>query len=184
MTETASTRRRSGAASDSPVIRARHASPSGPPSATAGAITEASTTSTFVRDGGDRIRSRESALRSVLDPGDHVVDCRGRHHRGQLGREVLLQRLTGELGSSYQFDVHIFGYVPDLNIRHACIIHAPGVAGRAISAADCESAGTGCPGDERRHDVGVVTVEAAPCSVVAHRRSRVGVAGGFLDIAE
>jgi hypothetical protein len=39
-------------------------------------------------------------------------------------------------------------------------------------------------GDERGHDVGGVPVEAAPCAVVAHRRAEVGVAGGFLNVAQ
>ena len=54
------------------------------PATTAGAITEASTTNTFVRDRIDRFRSRQPALRSALDPCDHVVDRRGRDHRCQL----------------------------------------------------------------------------------------------------
>ena len=47
-----------------------------------------------------------------------------------------------------------------------------------------ESAGTGCSGDERRHDVGGVPIQASSSPVVAHRRARVGVAGCFLDVSE
>jgi hypothetical protein len=43
---------------------------------------------------------------------------------------------------------------------------------------------TGRSGDERRHDVGGVPIEAASGTVVAHRRSRIGVTRGLLDIAQ
>lgn len=39
-------------------------------------------------------------------------------------------------------------------------------------------------GDEGRDDVGGVAVEEAASSVVAHRRSRIGVRRSFLDIAQ
>lgn len=42
----------------------------------------------------------------------------------------------------------------------------------------------GGAGDEGRDDVGGVTVEGLASSVVAHRGSRVGVAGGFLHVAK
>src|SRR5829696_9228197 len=42
----------------------------------------------------------------------------------------------------------------------------------------------GGAGDESGDDVGGVTVEGDSGSVVAHRDSRVGVAGGFLHVAE
>ncbi len=44
------------------------------------------------------------------------------------------------------------------------------------------SALAGGSGDEGGHDVGGVPVEAAPGPVVAHRGSRVGVTGCFLDV--
>ena len=43
---------------------------------------------------------------------------------------------------------------------------------------------SGCAGDEGGHDVGGVSVERHAGPVVAHGGARVGVTGGFLDIAQ
>jgi hypothetical protein len=48
--------------------------------------------------------------------------------------------------------------------------------GRWVSAAGA--------GEERGHDVGGVAVEGDSGPVVAHGRAGIGVAGGFLDVAE
>ena len=51
------------------------------------------------------------------------------------------------------------------------------------SAATCALALSDAAGDEGGDDVGGVSVEADTGAVVPHRRSPVGMAGGFLDVA-
>lgn len=53
-----------------------------------------------------------------------------------------------------------------------------GIARQPCSCGACRA------GDECGDDVGGVSVEAASGPVVAHRCSRVGVAGGFLDVSQ
>ena len=56
--------------------------------------------------------------------------------------------------------------------------------GIARCCGGCSSGGSSCPGDERRHDVGRVSIETASGAVVAHRRSLIGVRCGFLHVSQ
>ena len=99
-TDVTSIRRRSGPAIDSPWKRSLNRRPSSPASASAGASTEASTTSTFLVDRLDSALGGKPALRTMFDPLEYLVDRWSRRDQRELCCEKLLERLTSLFGTA------------------------------------------------------------------------------------
>ena len=67
---------------------------------------------------------REVSLVASLDAVEHVVDSRRHRDHGKLSREKLLQGLPRRFSATDERLVDIVGDIADLNVRHACILHA------------------------------------------------------------
>lgn len=118
-TATTSTRSKSGPAAVSPQSRSRNRRPSGPASATTGASTEASTTSTFLVECLDRGLRRQRTLRTPLDPVADLLHRRRRCDLCELCGEELLKRLAGLLRSA---DQHLMDLVRNISyLTSRCI---------------------------------------------------------------
>jgi hypothetical protein len=85
---------------------------------------EASTTSTVGFERAQCVAARHAPKFAPLDTIDQIVKCWCRGEYGKLSCEVLLERLPGEFGSPGERCMNIVGYIANLNVRHACIIHA------------------------------------------------------------
>ena len=60
----------------------------------------------------------------TLDAIEHLVECWCRRQSGKLRRQILLQRLTGSPSPANEHIMDFLGNVSDLQMRHACILHA------------------------------------------------------------
>ena len=65
----------------------------------------------------------------MLDPIEDLVEGWRQCERGEASGEILLQRLAGGLGALHQHPMHVIGHVTNLDVGHACTVHAL-IAGR------------------------------------------------------
>ena len=122
--EVTSTRRRSGPKTVSPRRRSRKRCPSLPSSASTGARTDASTTSTFVVQRGNGVLRGKLTLAAMLDSIEHLVHRRRYCDQGELSGKELLERLPCLLSPAEQSLMDFVRDVSHLHVGHACIIHA------------------------------------------------------------
>ena len=123
-TDVTSTRSRSGPKTVSPRRRPLKRCPSLPSSASTGARTDASTTSTFVVQGGNGVFRGKLTLAAMLESIQHLVHRRRYCDQGELSGKELLERLPCLLSPAEQSLMDFVRDVSHLHVRHACIIHA------------------------------------------------------------
>ena len=123
-TERTSIRSRSGAANTSSRTRTPRHRPSGPPSATIGATTDASTTSTLGFECSDGISGADATLATTLDRVEGLIERGGGRDQHELLREELLEGFSCALCATRQLCMDVIGNIAHLHVRHACLIHA------------------------------------------------------------
>lgn len=125
MTDVVSRSTSSGATSACPRRRARAVSPSSPSSASAGAKTLASTTSTVLPQRLDHIGEWDRAACPPSRSSQDLVHGWGTRRVDEHPAQILLQRLAGPHGSLTQHGVRLFRDVLDLNAWHSVIMACP-----------------------------------------------------------